>query len=74
MTTTARLQQIDAIACIIASLPEMDVDAANNAGWTVQLRYVDHEYVSDNDYTWTSDIHLTPSELSSALTLAAEML
>lgn len=72
--TDRRQQQIEHIAVDIAEhgVSASEAQAINDSddGWTIDARYASHEYVSDSDYTRTTDVHLGADELRQALALA----
>lgn len=70
---TRRQQQIEAIAAEIIDegLTTEDAKLINAGdGWTVELCYDDHEYVSGINYTRTEGIKLSPAELAEAIEIA----
>lgn len=55
---------------LILDQPDL-IEAKNKAGFTVDVRWQDGEYVSDSDWTRVSDIHLSPDELQQAIQIAS---
>lgn len=55
---------------LILDQPEL-IEAKNKAGFTVDVRWQDGEYVSDSDWTRVNDIHLSPDELQQAIQIAS---
>lgn len=72
MNTRTR-EQIIAIADAIRTLgyDQSEARQHNVRGWTIDVRYKGQEYVGPNNYTRTSDLHLSDEELDVAFRLAA---
>lgn len=72
MKYSRRQHLIQAIAFqidFILDQPEL-IEAKNKAGFAVDVRWQDGEYVSENEWTRVSDIHLSPDELEQAKQIA----
>lgn len=73
MNTYSRRQEIiEKIAATIYGkyMSDEDVNRANLAGWTIDIRFADGQYVSENNWSRVENIHLEPEELQQAKQLA----
>jgi antitoxin component of RelBE/YafQ-DinJ toxin-antitoxin module len=73
MKYSRRQHLIEAIAGqidLILDQPEL-IEAKNRHGFAVDVRWQDGEYISDNEWTRVSDIHLSPDELRQAIQIAS---
>lgn len=76
MTTYNRRQQIiNKIADIIVGrrMDEAAIDAANQVGWTIDIRFPGAEYSGENEWSRFESLRLEPDELAQAKQLAAEL-
>lgn len=66
---------IEKIADIICGmrLNDSDVEDANNQGWTLDLRFHDGQYVTENQWSRVENIHLDPDELAQVKRIAAAL-
>jgi len=88
MSRTERQQNIEQVAGIIANWQTLGLDRSehdpqytiageaadiNSAfGWTFDVRYDSHEYVSDNDYTLVEGAKLSAEDLAAAIATAEQ--
>lgn len=75
MKYNRRQHKIEKIADIIVGhrLTDDDIERANLAGWTIDVRFRDEEYVDQNSWSRVSDIHLDADELAQAKHIAAKL-
>lgn len=66
---------VEKIADLIVGhrLDDATVDAYNKSGWTVDIRFKDGEYISENNWSRVENIHLDSNELATAKRYAADL-
>lgn len=66
---------IEKIADLIVGyrLDEATVDAYNKSGWTIDIRFKDGEYISENEWSRVENIHLDSDELATSKRIAAHL-
>jgi len=79
MERTRQTQYIEQVAGIMVGWwegpdPERAREINDGDGWTVDVRLIGEEYVSDTDWTRVSNLHLSPHALVRALDLAERWL
>jgi predicted transcriptional regulator len=69
---TRRQQVIGKIADTIFGhhMSDEDIVNANKAGWTIDIRFSDGQYTSENSWSRIENIHLEPDELAEAKQIA----
>lgn len=75
MKYSRRQHKIEKIADIIVGhrLTDEDIERANLAGWTIDIRFHDEQYADLNSWSRVTDIHLDSDELATAKRIAADL-
>lgn len=56
-----------------AQWTDAQIEKQNSYGWTVDIRFRNAEYISDDEWSHFDDIHLDAGELAAAKRIAADL-